>query len=111
MSVKLSELLNQKKTVTVELKEGPLEITFNPAAFCSKNRENAKDFSTILEWYRFFLGVCIISWDMADDKGDPVPVSDKVLAQLPDPYVEAIFEDLRQASAVSPKKEGSSSDT
>lgn len=111
MGVKLSELLNKQKTISVELEEGPLEITFNPAAFCAKNRENTGDYSTILEWYRFFLGICIISWDLQDDKGKPVPVSEDVLSTLPDPYVEAIFEELRQASAVSPKKDRNGSDT
>jgi hypothetical protein len=111
MSIKLSELLNQKKTVTVELKEGPLEITFNPGAFSSKNRENIGDFATVLEWYRHFLAGCILEWDLAGEDGKPVPVTEEVLSALPDPYVEAVFEDLRQATAVSPKKGGSSSDT
>ena len=52
-----------------------------------------------------------ISWDVTDDNGQPVPISEEILLDLPSKALVKLFEGMREA-AVPPSEEGNaSSDT
>ena len=111
MAIKLSEILNKKRTIIIPLVDGDLSVTYNPSAFCAKNRENFNDFDGLLSWARWFFIQAIIEWDMVNDEGEPLAVSEEVINMLPDNYTETIFSEIRKDAGIDPKKDSTTSDT
>ena len=110
MAIKFSELLNKRRTVKIALTDGDLSVTYNPSAFCAKNRENLKEDGSFTEWVRWFLVEAIIEWDMVGDDGEPLAIADTI-STLPDVYVETLFTELRGDASYDPKRDSTISDT
>jgi len=104
MPVLLSALLNREETGTFVIEWMGERVTFvyrpalvNPARIDEVQEAQAvnPDMSQGETW--LLLLSPLVSWDIEDEGGNPVPVSAEILEQLPTPFLEAILAGMRSA--------------
>lgn len=85
MPLKLSALTADRKTVVVKFDTGSLTLTYRPSAFNAlqeaRELEDKEKGAHLLSQARSLCEL-ITDWDLTDDAGKPVPVSEDVMASL-----------------------------
>lgn len=85
MPIKLSALTADRRTVTVPFGDESLTLVYHPSAINAvqeaRELEDREKGQHLLAQARS-LAEIIASWDLQDDEGKRVPVSEEVLAQL-----------------------------
>ena len=112
MSIKLSDILNDERKITIPYKGEKINITYKPSAFCEANRKKVGEYTFLDSYLCFMLNEAIIEWDILDDDGNPVPVTSDIFDVLGDGSIIYIYDTLRaDGSTIDPKKGGILSDT
>ncbi len=90
MPVRLSHIRAGVKTLEMDLGEGTLCLTYRVGRITPEIVDRVDQVRNIddivellLEW--------LSSWDMEDDEGQVLPVSEETLRALPMPFLRAIF--------------------
>jgi hypothetical protein len=98
LTVKLSDISNATKTIKVPLDPEPITIEFRLGWFTpatgSRIVESGNPIGTIAE----ILAAGIVSWDLADDKEKPLPISPASFDLMPNGLIELIYDTMRRES-------------
>ena len=102
MPIRLSQVGKQQKTATVAYDGETVDIVYRPGAFTprveARINEAQKD-STVSQELAQILSEVIISWDVLDDDGQPLPPTIDLLMDLPLAFLSAVSvgigEDMR----------------
>lgn len=102
MPARLSDLLKDRRTVTVDFGDGvSVRLTYRPSGLTPETEDRIREFTearrggaALIE----LLSDCLVDWDITDDTGNPLPVSPEVLRRLPlgvlAKLAEAVIQDL-----------------
>lgn len=96
--MRLSQLLNRRVELSVEVEGGEIKFTHNPAAYTLAFQEElramkgADDEETALRFYSTALPKLVTEWDLVDDKGKTVPVTADTIRQIPLDVLNAMME-------------------
>ncbi len=94
MPISLSELQNNTRTITVDYDGEKVTVVYKPGVLTpTASTEFVK--STVVEQ----LEKLLVSWDVMDEKGKPLPVTTELLNQLPGRFLShlalAVSGDMR----------------
>lgn len=113
LRVRLSELARNRRTVEVPVGDGDdvVKITYRPGGITPQTEERlhkAIDEQRGGAALVALFADCLIEWDIVDDDGQPLPVTEETLRHLPTVFLaqmaQAITEDMRP----NPRSAGSS---
>lgn len=87
MGVKLSELLSDRRTIEVPFGGRTITVTYRLSERTPKATDELNPAAHVVaEMIRL-----VVSWDIEDDKGKPVPITEKALQNVPTPVMRAIW--------------------
>ena len=103
MPIRLSDLAAKTRTVTVDFEGTPIEVTYLPGRMTMATQQRLQK-STELPAGKAnrelatILAELVAGWDVTDDNGAPLPVTEELVRQLPLRFVTALttelFEDI-----------------
>jgi len=102
MGIKLADLTRDTRTIAVPVGEETLNVTYQPSWLTPETEEKLHklgESGRAGQSLVSFLLPCLVSWDLLDDDGQPLPLADKTLRKLPikllSQIVQAVGEDMR----------------
>ncbi len=106
MPLKLSELLNKTKKITIDFDGSELEIEYKigfytPAVAASSDKDMTLEerFTRQIE----IMADAIVSWNLEDDKEKSIPVSTDVIEKFSTAALNVIFSEMVEGTRPNPK--------
>lgn len=111
MSLKISEILNQKKTFDFSYLDKTIKIICLSSKFNAYSRAKQADFANFTDWERWFLGEIILEWDLIGDDGKMCPCNMEILNALPDSFINNLLIKAYEEIKIDPNPDCTASDT
>jgi hypothetical protein len=109
MPIRVSDLANKRKDITVEWEGVRIALAFRPGSIAveaevkaAENKEG-NERGVIIESLR----AMVLWWDIVDDNGKPAPISYETLDRLPFPLLHAMNRAIIEAMYPNPRSGGS----
>lgn len=97
MAVSLSDLKRKKRELVLEVGEDDLNIVYDPSSITPASQDA---FFQLIEKYRYgralasILADRLVSWDLMDEEGNVIPITEEALSEVPVDVLEFIHESI-----------------
>ena len=108
MAITLSQLKKNLKTLTVEIDGDILTISYRPAAITPALWDELRSKEYDRNIHVDVLSRALAGWDLLDDDGQPLPILESELMELPGDFLAAIYNQI-MSDTYSPKARSGSS--
>jgi hypothetical protein len=105
---KISHLLKDKRPLAIDLGEGEtLNVVYRPGVLTPARHDEAID---LVEQQRVgaalakSLSLSLVSWDLTGEEGEPYPVDEDTLRELPVRFLDMVFSAIQDDNVPNGKK-------
>ena len=102
MPVRISNLVRDRRTVTIPIDDDVVTITYRPGGFTPETEDRLRQYADDQRGGAALVALladCLIEWDLVDDDGRPLKPTAENLRRLPTVFLsqvaQAIAEDMR----------------
>jgi hypothetical protein len=111
MAITLAQLKGNLRTINVTFFQDNFTVTYRPGELTPQNTsaiqeriESGEAENVLIE----MLATSLVSWEVVDENGEPLPVRRDTLAQMPGPLLLAIAEAIEEDARPKSKSAGRS---
>lgn len=113
MSLNLSDLRKNERTITVEIGSQSFDVTYRPFAMTPEREAELDSLEDSPgEWFLQFFCDVVSDWDVrTSDKGKKVPITPDGLQQVPSGVLRSVMNAVGEDRRVDPPSGGTSEDS
>lgn len=124
MAITLTALLDNMAELPLKVGDDDLLVKYRPGKMTQALRsklqrgpvaflEEGDDKSVEAAWQAYYNAIAglLVSWDVLDDDGKPLPINAETLADLPMGFIESLIGEVAKDSRVNPQTKATSLST
>ncbi len=109
--MRIGNLVRDRKTVTVQVGDGTVQVTFRPSGITPEIEDRLRDMiaeQRVGASFVALLSGILVEWDLQDDEGRPYPMDAESLRRLPTVFLYAVAQAVSAEMVPNPPSGGSS---